>query len=59
MSEPLLTTMSLSEFILNEYYAGSSALTKEDIDRRIKVWYSLKYGRSPPMWLTQGKDELE
>ena len=52
MSE--LTKKSLSEFILNEYYAGSSALTKEDIDRWIKVWYSLKYGRSPPTWLTSG-----
>ena len=55
MSE--LTKKSLSEFILNEYYAGSSALTKEDIDRWIKVWYSLKYGRAPPMWLTQGEPD--
>ena len=52
MSE--LTTKSLSEFILNEYYASSSALSKEDIDRWIKVWYSLKYGRLPPTWLTHG-----
>ena len=53
MSE--LTTKSLSEFIVNEYYASSSALTKEDIDRWIRVWYSLIYGREPPIWLTQGK----
>ena len=51
-----LTTKSLSEFIINEYYASSSALTKEDIDRWIKVWYSLKYGRLPPTWLTQGTE---
>ena len=53
MSE--LTTKTLSEFIVNEYYASSSALTKEDIDRWIRVWYSLKYSREPPIWLTQGK----
>jgi|TARA_Y100000310_G_C20222478_1_gene596371 hypothetical protein len=48
--------MKLSEYILNEYKASSSALSVEDLDRWIEGWYSIKYGRLPPIWLT-GKDK--
>ena len=47
--------MKLSEYIMNEYKAGSSALSSEDIDRWIEEWYSIKYGRLPPTWLVKGE----
>jgi len=54
--------MKLSEYILNEYKVGSSALSVEDLDRWIEGWYEENRHRSyfwcrlPPIWLT-GKDK--
>ena len=52
-----LTLQSLSEYIFNVYSASSSALSIEDLDRWINEWYSLKYGRVPPMWLVRKRNE--